>query len=46
VVDLMVNIDSVSYSHPYFIVEDTGGREGGGAECLLIKFRGVVYAQK
>lgn len=45
VVVLMVDIDSVSYSHPYFIVEeDTGG--GRRAECALIKFRGVVYAQK
>jgi hypothetical protein len=45
VVVLMVDIDSVSYSHPYFIVEeDTGG--GGGAECPLIKLRGVVYAQE
>ena len=44
---LMVDIDSVSYSHPYFNVEeDTGGGEGRGAECPLIKFRGVVYAQK
>jgi hypothetical protein len=45
VVVLMVDIDSVGYSYPYFIVEeDTGG--GGRAECPLIKFRGVVYAQK
>lgn len=42
---LMVDIDSVGYSHPYFIVEeDTGG--GRQAECALIKLRGVVYAQK
>lgn len=42
---LMVDIDSVGYSHPYFIVEeDTGG--GGRAECPFIKLRGVVYAQK
>ena len=41
---LMVDIDSASYSHPYFIVEDTGGE--GGAECPLRKFRGIVYAQK
>jgi hypothetical protein len=39
----MVDIDSDSYSHPYFIVgEDTGG----GAECPLIKFRGIIDAQK
>jgi hypothetical protein len=45
VVVLMVDIDSVSYSHPYFIFEeDRGG--GGGAECPLIRFRSVVYAQK
>ncbi len=42
---MVVDIDSVGYSHPYFIVEEhTGG--GGQAECPLIKFRGVVYAQK
>jgi hypothetical protein len=40
----MVDIDSVSYSHPYFIVEEDTG--GGGAECPLIKLRGVVYAQE
>jgi|SRR5215218_5000025 len=45
VVFSMVDIDSVSYSHPYFIVEEDRGR-GGGTECPLIKFRGVVYAQK
>ena len=43
----MVDIDSVSYSHPYFIVEeDTGGGGGRRAECPLIKFKGVAYAQK
>jgi hypothetical protein len=42
VVVLMVDIDSVSYSHPCFIVEE----DTGGGECPLIKFRGVVYAQK
>jgi hypothetical protein len=40
----MVDIDSVGYSHPYFIVEEDTG--GGRAECPLIKFKGVVYAQK
>jgi hypothetical protein len=45
VIVLMVDIDSVGYSHPYFIVEeDTEG--GGRAECPLINFRGVVHAQK
>ena len=42
---LMVDIDSVSYSRPYFIVEEHIGG-GGRAECPLIKLRGVVYAQK
>lgn len=41
---MVADIDSVSYSHPYFIVEEHTG--GGQAECPLIKFRGVVYAQK
>jgi hypothetical protein len=43
VVFSMVDIDSVSYSHPYFILEED---TGGGGECPLIRFRGVVYAQK
>ena len=42
----MVDIASVSYSHPYFIVEEDTGGEGGRAECPLIKLRSVVYAQK
>jgi hypothetical protein len=46
VVFSMVDIDSVSYSHPYFIVEEDTGGGGRGAECPLIKLRGVVYAQE
>jgi hypothetical protein len=46
VVVLMVDIDSVSYSHPYFIVEEDTGGGGRAGECPLIRFRGVVYAQK
>ena len=42
----MVDIDSVGYSHPYFIVEEDTAGGGGRAECPLIKFRGVVYAQE